>query len=651
MRHTAFSILAIALFFSVPSAAFSEGTRVKAKSMEHKGGVYTLTGSAQVFRDNAKITADSIVYDEATGETVAKGNVYYDDPAVTIRAERAEVNLLTNTGVLYEAYMFVKAEGFHIRSPEMRKTAKDRYSLTNARATTCDATPAAWCLGGKEVDIHLGERLIAWHATLSLRDIPVFYYPYVWAPIVSERRTGFLNPKFGYRKTLGVNFQQQFFWAIADNRDATFTLDVYTKRGIGEGVEYRYVERPDLEGKLNLYHIRDNDLDRDFYEFKGRHRQAVGFADINLVNYREFYREYETYIDDSSKRFLESQAEVFAPLGSARLYLAARYLQDLKDGVDQDTLPQRLPEAGFFLSPSALGPVVVSGTASATNIERDEGSDGQRYEAGMTASHFYGQGTTFSQALGLKELYYSLDHTDEGTEPNFHNTLYDYSATVQWILQRQFTNIKHELEPSFSYNYIARDGEEPDIFDSTEDMEERSAASFSLNNRLKDAKGDLLILKLTQGYDFEEPERPFETLELEMTLKRPFYFTATANYNTYDGRMEEMSSKAVFSYRSTSLTAEQTLSEPTDVETYRLSVLQRVTSSLAFKGKASYDSSEEEDLEELALSLIYQSQCWGVTLSVVDEPDDFGVFLEVSLLGLGSYKAEVFATEETPAEE
>jgi LPS-assembly protein len=643
MKHKAFAALVLVLLSS-PSLA--EGTRVEAENLEHKAGVYTLTGSARVEEDDATITADRIVYDENTGETVAEGSVFYDDPKVTIRAETAEMNLTTKTGVIYDSYLFIKQDGYHVRSPEMHKRAEDRYFLRKASATTCDGPLPAWCIAGNDIDIIVGERLKMWHATLRVKNIPVFYYPYFWIPIVAERRTGILNPELGYRKTLGAIVRQPFFWAIADNRDATFTLDVYTKRGLAEGAEYRYVERPDMSGEFSLYHARDGDINRDYYEFRGRHRQSVGFLDVNVLNYREFYRVYETYLEDSSLRFLESQAEAFAPIGTSRLYLAARYLQDLKDGVDQDTLPQRLPEAGFFLSPHALGPVVVSGTTSATNMERDEGTDGQRYEAGLTALHSVGRGITFSQALSALSLYYALEDTGEGWEEGFHNALYDYDATLHLILERNYGSIRHELEPSLSYQYVERDGEEPELFDSLEDISEKSFASLSVSNRLKDGKGGLLTLKLTQDFDLEESERPFRPLLAELTLKRPVYVATSITLNTDDGRVETMSTNATLTFGRASFTAAQTLDEPSDVKTYKLTAGYEVSSRLALESSVSYDDAEEKGVEEFSFSVDYQSQCWGLALTVVDERDDFGVFVQVSLLGLGTYRAEVFSVEE-----
>ena len=48
--------------------------------------------------------------------------------------------------------------------------------------------------------------------------------------------------------TRGFGLHLPFFWAISENRDATFVLDAYSKVGIGEGMEYRFVEPGDVKG-------------------------------------------------------------------------------------------------------------------------------------------------------------------------------------------------------------------------------------------------------------------------------------------------------------------------------------------------------------------------------------------------------------------
>jgi LPS-assembly protein len=655
MRPAALSALFSLLLCSVSHAG---GVTVESEMLQQDEGVYTLTGSVEIRREEAAVYGDRVVYDENTGAATAEGNVIYEDQHVKIRSENAEINLKSKEGVLYDSYMFIKADAFHVWSPEVHKTGEDRYFLKKARATTCDSTLPAWCLAGSDVDIVLGERLRAWHATFRARELPVFYFPYVWISIEDERSTGFLSPDVGYRSSMGVTYGQPFFWAISENRDATFTLDVYGDRGIGESMEYRYLERPGTSGQMSLKHIGDHDLDKDYYEYRSRQRWGFGFLDINLINYKDFYREYGSHLSGSSLRYLESRAEVYAPVGNARVYLAGRYMQELKEGAPKDAVPQKYPEAGIFVAPWGLGPLVISDVFSAANFQRDDGVEGRRFLMGVTAAHSVGQGITFSQFLSAKAAVYRLNNVEEGEEEDSTNGFYDYSATLQGNFERKYTNLRHTIEPSLSYGYVTRDGESPELFDSTEDVTEGSFGTFTLMNRLRDEAGQFLTIKLSQAYDFEAEadtdadvgERPFEPLELDVSFTRPLSLGATLQYDTYDNRVETSTYSVGFTLKSTSVAASQTYTESTDINTYSLSVRQAVTSRLALEGSASYDEEEEEGLEELALNVIYQSQCWGVTLSMVDTPEDFEVYIAINLLGMGSYKTSAYSTGEAEVE-
>ncbi len=46
-------------------------------------------------------------------------------------------------------------------------------------------------------------------------------------------------PEYGTSNTAGYEFNNSFFWAISDSSDATYWLDYATKKGTGNGLEFR----------------------------------------------------------------------------------------------------------------------------------------------------------------------------------------------------------------------------------------------------------------------------------------------------------------------------------------------------------------------------------------------------------------------------
>ena len=126
-----------------------------------------------------------------------------------------------------------------------------------------------------------------------------------------------------------------FYWAISESSDATLLVDEYTKKGIGEGIEFRYVAPEHIKGSWLAYHIRDMELKKDFFELKGMHNQRNpdslgGFVSLNYINEKDFYREFHSDIAIRSNRFLESTGEISLPFRNSRAYFLSQYWVDLK---------------------------------------------------------------------------------------------------------------------------------------------------------------------------------------------------------------------------------------------------------------------------------------------------------------------------------
>ncbi|MEW6002721.1 MAG: putative LPS assembly protein LptD, partial [Nitrospirota bacterium] len=268
-----------------------EKTIIISESLEYikKTSTYIAKGNVKVQRDDTVIESDEVRYNEQTSQIIAEGSVKYDDPQVLILASRAELNLETKTGILHDTEILFKKDNYHIISREIEKKGEGYYFSPEASFTTCDGPVPAWCFRGKDLDLLVGDRLKAKDVSFRIKDIPVFYTPYFHAPINTERHTGFLMPAIGYSNLRGLNLNIPFFWAISENRDLTLSMNMYTKRGIGEGLEYRYVEPGNIKGNWWFYHIRDSDLKKDFYEIKALHRHSFtegfgGFLNVNFIN-------------------------------------------------------------------------------------------------------------------------------------------------------------------------------------------------------------------------------------------------------------------------------------------------------------------------------------------------------------------------------
>ena len=141
----------------------NESTMIESETLEYDGATSTFTakGHVRIYKGLGSIEADEISYNEQSGDAYPEGNVIYENPDVKITAKRAEWNLQSDTGTLYEAEIFSKKDNYHIAGPEIEKTGPKEYTLKKGSFTTCDAPVPAWCFKGSDVDAIVGDRLKA----------------------------------------------------------------------------------------------------------------------------------------------------------------------------------------------------------------------------------------------------------------------------------------------------------------------------------------------------------------------------------------------------------------------------------------------------------------------------------------------------------
>ena len=245
------ALICICFLLSSTHCLAAEKTTINSESLtyDEKTSTYVAKGNVRIHRDDADIEADEITYNDQTSDTVATGNVKYSDKDASIAAGKVELNLDNKTGILYDARILLKKDNYHISGKVIQKRGEDYYFSPDATFTTCDAPVPAWCFKGRNVDAIVENRLKSKDTTFRIKNFPVLYTPYLLAPLETARRTGLLLPSVGYSDTRGAYVSVPFFIVLSENRDLTLSLDEYTKRGLGEELEYRYVERGNEAGR------------------------------------------------------------------------------------------------------------------------------------------------------------------------------------------------------------------------------------------------------------------------------------------------------------------------------------------------------------------------------------------------------------------
>lgn len=627
--------------------AEEQATVITSDGLEYHAAArqYRMTGSVTATRHDAVIKADELLYSEETSEITATGNVRYDDRETSITADRAEINLDAKTGKLYDAVFLHKKNNYHLSGKVIEKKGEDYYYSPEATFTTCDTPVPDWCFKGKEINAVMGDTVRARAVSFRIRDLPVLYAPYLWASLDTERHTGLLMPSPGYSKTLGASLKIPFYWVIAENRDATFIFDTFSRRGIGTGLEYRFVENEGVKSAWWAYHIRDTRLDRDFFEVRALHEdrdrgKVTGFLNLNYVNQKDFYQEFHGYREIRIQRFLESTGEISASLQNSRLYLLSHYLVDLQPEISSGALspPQKLPEAGYVINYTKAGDALFSATATASDIYRQDGASAARLDIYPRLLHGFGKDITVSQKVGLRGTGYAFyNDQDSSSQKDDMRAAFEYDASAHARLFRNFSLFTHVIEPSLRYHFIyaPKSSRPMPVYDETELFGKTSNIEFSILNRGIIHGSEAVSVRLTQGIDTYSGSRPFLPFRVEAGIKTPVVFSVDTSYDHYSRRIETAHSDLSMKLDTVNLAVGQRFNRKEEINVYTAGAEFSPLKNMHMASSFWYDV-KGAGLRDVMVSLRYTRQCWSMRLETIKRPGDFSVRVMFELAGVGS---------------
>ena len=196
----------------------------------------TLTASGQVegrYQDRT-LRADRVVYNTATGEIFAEGDVTIVDP--TGAAQFAQkVNLSSELEAGTATNLTIRTADGGLTSAALASRNDDgSIDLYNAYYTACevceaDPTPT-WRIKARQVSQNPATRSVLYRdAVFELFGLPVLYTPFLAHPDpTADRASGFLAPLVGLTGDKGGFVRAPYFVAVDDYTDLTLTPRAFT---------------------------------------------------------------------------------------------------------------------------------------------------------------------------------------------------------------------------------------------------------------------------------------------------------------------------------------------------------------------------------------------------------------------------------------
>ncbi len=628
------------------------------------------------------MTADSARLRGKTGEVEAFGNVHFFDGKNTFDAKRLVFNVDTKLGILYNGKLFIKEDNYHIEGEKITRTAIDRYELEIGSFTSCDCEDdRAWHFRAKKLDLHVDEYLFAKHVLFYVKDIPVFYIPYFVIPVKRERQSGLLIPRIGYSSRYGLRYEQDFFWAIAKNQDATLTFAHRGDKGNGLGLEYRYIGSKETFGKLNTTYFRDRENAIDRWEVRYGHEQrftkrVYGKLDIVYINENDNFQDLSDKTADRALQNIESNLFLTYKGNTSVAFLLARFTQDLTAPNNNDT-PQRLPEIGYSLieyHPENT-PFYINLDTSAVNFWSEGGLNLQRVDLYQKVALpiRLGRMMTLTPWVGFRETWYSHG---KAANPSVRREIVPSGITLAGHAVKRWAAATHIINPSIMYENIVVDGgEDVHQIDELDALHDRKNITLTLMQRLMapDHSGvptEKASLRFTETIHLDQiPTRTpksnrYSDLRSELRLKPwpQVSIKFDSFYNIYDNQLTSLNSDLHLFLRpyvdlkiGQRKTLSGTLPKKGDLfNPYYLGDREAITPEIdfwsetlsittpwgiRFVNKLFYDKSQKK-VVEVDYIVEIQHQCWGIGLSYLDFHDRNEFSFVITLKGLGGFSPE-----------
>jgi len=229
---------------------------IRADEQEKDQDIYKARGHVEIRFRTYVVHCDKATYDSTTGQVIAEGHVVFDGGPNTehLVGTHATYDVSRDTGTFYDVtgstgvrvknnQMFLTSSTpFFFTGKVVDKLGPDTYRVHYGYITSCQLPKPKWTFNSKTATIVMGDEAKMYHATLRIRGLPVFYFPYVQHPADSwGRKSGFLIPFVGTSSTKGTLFGDGFYWAINRNSDAVIGATLYSRRGWAEHGIYRVV--------------------------------------------------------------------------------------------------------------------------------------------------------------------------------------------------------------------------------------------------------------------------------------------------------------------------------------------------------------------------------------------------------------------------
>jgi LPS-assembly protein len=652
-------LLLILISFGNSKELNSEKFQLIAKEIITENNIVIAQGTVVVFSPTYYLSADKIKYDKEKETFELFENVLIlKDNTIQTQSDYAFINLQKESYSQSPVLLFEKTNNLWVNSESSSKE-KTNIELESSIISSCDCIDPAWSIRVSSASYDTKNKWMhAYNPRLYIKDIPIFYSPYIGFPTDNTRRTGLLPATLGYSSEEGIYYSQPIFYAPADNYDFEFIPQFRSKRGFGAYVYYRYKDSPYSLLQLKSGFFREDKDYQTKFELKNKKHYGANleyertklisskdtqdglYASINVLNDIEYDTLENDEEDTSTESKIESKINYFYNTPEYYGGVYGRYYIDTSAETNDATL-QKVPQLQFHsYNKEVLFPnLIYSFDTKYTKYTRKSGLTADIYEMSLPINYnkyFFDDFLYLN--MGNQVLFNQFNYAN-GTQ-NFDNgTLVQnvFSLSVGTDLIKPYDNYLHTINLEANYSHPSSLKEKGDLYEITNNSSDLSDypitqsnknINLSLNQSLysSDSLKQLINHKLSQSILYNEKDEA-KLQNLENYVKVNYEYGSISNkliYNVEDKQFIENSSDLTFKYEDLSFTTGYFRSKDTpnsgkeDLESFRVNT--------SYKFKKDYEIGYYQNYNILdsvrskqGISLNINDRCWNLDLKYEQE--------------------------------
>ena len=635
----------ITILFSVLFSTVFAQEKFEIEAKVLKGNVneeITAEGNVEILYGEVILKGDKAYYNREKGILRLEGNVFIKEGNTELFCDRLVYDLKLKKAVLTNVYGKLSPVDY-IKAKRIERISERKWVAYDGVYTPCSQECPDWSIGARKFDVLVGEGIKGKWVSFRIKNVPVLFLPFIASPIIKERKTGFLFPRFGYRKDDGLIYKQPFYVVLGRSADLTLTYEKRTRDGDSRNAEFRYILSENNKGNL-FYSLIRRDGRKD-WKLTFSHRffpdeQFYGSMSSELINSRTYFISSQTFDPEEKTKIYTKSNITFSKLWKhAILNVNAVYLHSL-DG-STDTIYQRLPNVRFYLLDIPLGntPFSFSNDLDFTYFYRKAGDSGYRVNVQPTLV-FGKKWKNLKSSSRFSVLLTKYQHGGKRSIVQFKNTLSTHHFLP--MTEKFLISLNPRLEATYREE---EDQSSNPFYDTTDRIEGEKSLNGLLDSFIYYSGKRIMRLSLKTFYDFQDKNNHLGLwkLDLDISPSQKFSFKETLFYSPKDSELKKVNTYFSTKWKVFSLW----LNHYYEFDNEVLNNYLRWGASVPLGKYLTFSYSQRYDLllsmdREREYALFIKRGCWNGRFSYrwvrnYDNTLDYQIMLVVNLLKVGNY--------------